>query len=293
MEKSIKKVIKTISSFGVPGLILLITIGVFGIGEVAFLVGPLAFLGGPFGLLGVIGISSLIGVIYRGVSKYGFERIFKEVLEELIKKGESKTTIIKKIEKYRLPESIKPKLIDYIKETEIEELYSAETDNKTKLKNKDEITQEESVIINELRAEHIKEEINYKKPVQGLRVLVFGETRLSSAIIRQIFNEHFRNAFNDEMNKNCVIAVNLQYKSTKNSNLNRKILNNKFDFIIMGPHDHSSKDKSSKESYEAYAENNNLKAQLFKNLKNPMSKSFMEKCAIDIIEEWKKQVLEG
>jgi len=110
----IDKIVETISGFGVPGLILLITISISGLAGGAALTASLALLGGPLGMLGGIGVLGIMMLISKAISKYGFEKIYYSVLNELIEKGETKESIIKKINGYRISKSLKLKLIDKI-----------------------------------------------------------------------------------------------------------------------------------------------------------------------------------
>jgi hypothetical protein len=110
----IDKIVETISGFGVPGLILLITISISGLAGGAALTASLALLGGPLGMLGGIGVLGIMMLISKAISKYGFEKIYYTVLNRLIEKGEKKESIIKKINGYSISKSLKLKLIDKI-----------------------------------------------------------------------------------------------------------------------------------------------------------------------------------
>ncbi|WP_225969314.1 hypothetical protein [Dokdonia sp. PRO95] len=110
----IDNIVETISGFGVPGLILLITISVSGLAGGAALTASLAILGGPFGMLGGIGVLGVMMLISRAISKYGFEKIYYLVLKELIEKGETKESIINRIKGYPISKVMKLKLIDKI-----------------------------------------------------------------------------------------------------------------------------------------------------------------------------------
>ncbi|MGA2915100.1 MAG: hypothetical protein ABSE89_03645 [Sedimentisphaerales bacterium] len=109
------KLVGIISGFGVPGLVLLFAMGMSGYVGAAAITTALAALGGPLGMLGGIALLILLSMIARGISKWGFERIAKAVIRELIKRGESKETISKKIHSYRfISKDLKLKLIDFL-----------------------------------------------------------------------------------------------------------------------------------------------------------------------------------
>lgn len=119
MAKSIPfdRIVDKIVGLGVPGLVLLITIKIVGFAGAAAITTALASLGGPFGMIGGIAALSIIGLVVRGISKFGFWRIMRAVVDGLIEKGRSEEDIIKEIESYRfISKTMKLKLVDYIKE---------------------------------------------------------------------------------------------------------------------------------------------------------------------------------
>ncbi|MCB0743115.1 MAG: hypothetical protein KDC67_04365 [Ignavibacteriae bacterium] len=112
------KIVEKIVGLGIPGLILLVAISVSGFSGAAALTTALASLGGPLGMLGGIGLLGLSLYISQAISKYGFERIYFKTIEGLYKKGETKKTILLKIEKYPISKSLKLKLKDLLQKIE-------------------------------------------------------------------------------------------------------------------------------------------------------------------------------
>lgn len=110
MDKLVAKIV----GLGVPGLVLLFAISSVGVAGAAAIVASLALLGGPFGMLGGIGTLCLLVLISDGITKYGFENIYKSVIKGLLQKGESKKSIFNKIEKYPISKGLKLKLKDYL-----------------------------------------------------------------------------------------------------------------------------------------------------------------------------------
>ncbi|MGD1042156.1 MAG: hypothetical protein ABR913_03715 [Sedimentisphaerales bacterium] len=109
------KLVETIAGLGVPGLVLLFAMAITGYAGAAAITTALAALGGPLGMLGGIGLLILLALISRGITKWGFEKIAKDVLKKLIDKGETKETIIKKINEYWfISKDLKLKLIDFV-----------------------------------------------------------------------------------------------------------------------------------------------------------------------------------
>ena len=107
--------VSKVAALGVPGLVLLVVTSISGFAGAAALTAGLSTLGGPLGMVGGIGVLGVVALITDGLSKYGFDRIFENVVKKLIEKGESKRTILKKIEKYPISKSLKLKLKDLLK----------------------------------------------------------------------------------------------------------------------------------------------------------------------------------
>ena len=107
------KIIGKIAALGVPGLVLLTAIGASGLFGGAAITASLAALG-PGGMIGGIITLGLIGLISEAIAEYGFDAIFNAVVKELYKRGESKESILNKIEKYPVSKGLKRKLRESI-----------------------------------------------------------------------------------------------------------------------------------------------------------------------------------
>lgn len=105
------KIVSKIAALGIPGLILVTAIGATGLAGGAALTTALAAIG-PGGMIGGIATLGVIGLISEGIAEYGFDAIFKAVVLELYKRGETKDTILKKIEKYPVSKGLKRKLCE-------------------------------------------------------------------------------------------------------------------------------------------------------------------------------------
>ena len=104
-----EKLVSKITALGVPGLVLLIAVSTSGFAGGAAIVAALSTLG-PGGLVGGIVTLGLIGLIAHGLTEYGVEKISCSVIKELLKKGETKESILAKIEKYPISKSLKSQL---------------------------------------------------------------------------------------------------------------------------------------------------------------------------------------
>lgn len=103
------KLVSKIAALGIPGIILLVAISATGLSGAAAITAALAALG-PGGMIGGIVTLGVACLISEGLSKFGFDAIFSAVIKELYKKGETKESIEKKIEKYPVTKSLKAKL---------------------------------------------------------------------------------------------------------------------------------------------------------------------------------------
>lgn len=69
------KIVGIIASLGIPGLVLLVAMGVSGwVGAAAITTG-LASLGGPLGMLGGIALLGVLTLVSRAIAKFGFETL--------------------------------------------------------------------------------------------------------------------------------------------------------------------------------------------------------------------------
>lgn len=110
-----EKLISKLAALGVPGLVLLIAVSTSGYVGAAAVIAALSSLG-PGGIVGGIAMLGIIGLISHGISEYGVETIFSALIKELLKKGESKESIIKKIDKYPISKSLKRRLKEEVNE---------------------------------------------------------------------------------------------------------------------------------------------------------------------------------
>lgn len=103
------KVVSKVVALGVPGLVLLISMGATGFAGAAAITTALAALG-PAGMLGGIATLGIIGLLSQSITTFGIDAIFAAVVTELCKKGETKESIVKKIDGYLISKSLKRKL---------------------------------------------------------------------------------------------------------------------------------------------------------------------------------------
>lgn len=104
------KVVSKIAALGVPGLVLVVAMAVSGYFGAAAIVAALAALGGPLGMLGGLAVLALLVLISNALTKYGFDKLFEAVVKKLIEKGETKTSILEKIDNYLISKDLKRKL---------------------------------------------------------------------------------------------------------------------------------------------------------------------------------------
>lgn len=103
------KIISKVSALGVPGLILVVAMAATGFSGAAAITAALAALG-PGGIIGGIAFLGVAGLLAHGLTEFGFDRIFSGVVKELYRRGETKESILAKVERYPVSRSLKRKL---------------------------------------------------------------------------------------------------------------------------------------------------------------------------------------
>lgn len=104
-----EKLVSKLAGLGVPGLVLLVAIHATGLAGGAAIVTALAALG-PGGMIGGIATLGVIALCAQGLTEFGLEAIFSAVVKELIRKGETKASILAKIDRYPISWGLKQKL---------------------------------------------------------------------------------------------------------------------------------------------------------------------------------------
>ncbi|MBW4470773.1 MAG: hypothetical protein KME45_10275 [Stenomitos rutilans HA7619-LM2] len=91
------EVFRKVAAFGLPGVLLVITMAATGLFGAAAITAALATLGGPFGMLGGIGLLGITGLITDALVRYGLDGFLIGVYIERLKKGEPKQKLCKEI----------------------------------------------------------------------------------------------------------------------------------------------------------------------------------------------------
>ncbi|WP_298648253.1 hypothetical protein [uncultured Granulicatella sp.] len=105
MDKIVSKIVALV----VPGLVLFVAL------SATVITTALAAIG-PFGILGGIAFLGIIALFSQAITEFGFERIYVQVIKELIKKGETKESILKKIDSYKISKQLKLELKYFLSE---------------------------------------------------------------------------------------------------------------------------------------------------------------------------------
>ncbi|MDJ0728716.1 MAG: hypothetical protein QNJ33_01870 [Crocosphaera sp.] len=109
------EVVKKLSSLGLPGIILVITMAASGgIGGSYALVAAIATLGGPFGLVGGLTVLGLMTIIGEVLAEFGIEAILANVYTER-SKTESVQALLKEIKDLPISDDLKLKLSHVLK----------------------------------------------------------------------------------------------------------------------------------------------------------------------------------
>ena len=107
------KVAGKVAALGVPGLILIIAMGATGYVGAAAVTTALAALG-PGGMVGGVAFLGVTGLLSDAIAKNGVDAVFSAVVAELYKRGESKETLLEKVDKYPVSKDLKRKLKEKI-----------------------------------------------------------------------------------------------------------------------------------------------------------------------------------
>ena len=104
------KIISKIAALGVPGVVLIVALHATGYAGAAAMTTVLAAMGGPAGMIGGVFAFAAMALISDAIVKYGYSAVMNAVLKELYKKGETKETILAKVETYPISNDLKRKL---------------------------------------------------------------------------------------------------------------------------------------------------------------------------------------
>lgn len=102
-------IIPALASEGVPILILLYTMRVTGLKGGARLTTALASIG-PGGMFGGLCTLATIQLAVLALTKAGIDTIYRRVLRELLRRGETPTSLSEKIDKYHITDTLKAAL---------------------------------------------------------------------------------------------------------------------------------------------------------------------------------------
>lgn len=122
--------------------------------------------------------------------------------------------------------------------------------------------------------------------IQKLKILVFGESNLTSNQIYEIFNQEFIRVFGEDLSKKCINAKYLDYDRVKNSNIVNQIKGNKYDYIIAGPHPHSMRSKDIKQTITSLGKERGLKSKIHEFHESSLSRDYLKELAETIIKDW-------
>lgn len=104
------EIVKKISSLGLPGVILVITMAASGgVGGSYALVGAIATLGGPFGIVGGLSVLGLMTILGDKLAEYGIESVLASIYAER-SKTEPVEALLKEIRNLPISADIKLKL---------------------------------------------------------------------------------------------------------------------------------------------------------------------------------------
>ena len=104
------KIVNKIVGIGVPGIMLMVAISLSSYAGAAAISSALVLLG-PGGMVGGVITLVFAGAVASAITEFGFDALFKAVVQKLYAKGETKESIKRKIEKGPWSAKLKAKAI--------------------------------------------------------------------------------------------------------------------------------------------------------------------------------------
>ena len=176
------------------------------------------------------------------------------------------------------------------KEKELEKKYGEVEKERDKLiEYKNELDKNNQELVEQIRNLQFGINDTEEDTIQDIRILVFGDSKLNYSEIREIFSKAFNAKFGEELNKKAVEARFLTYEEVKNSNVVKKIESGKYDYILVGPHDHSVKRKNIKMDFKTFCKQRNINSHVTESKSNTLNQEGIEQYANWLMDDWDKQ----
>jgi hypothetical protein len=103
------EVVRKVAALGLPGVLLVITLGTTGFVGGAALTTALAALGGPFGMLGGIALLGIAGLVADALAKVGVDGFLTEVYRQR-RQNETHQLLLREIDGLLISDDLKIKL---------------------------------------------------------------------------------------------------------------------------------------------------------------------------------------
>jgi hypothetical protein len=103
------EVVKKVAALGLPGVLLVITMGATGFAGGAALTTALAALGGPFGMVGGIALLGIAGLVADTLAKVGIDGFLTEVYRQR-RQNEPHQLLLREIDGLLISDDLKIKL---------------------------------------------------------------------------------------------------------------------------------------------------------------------------------------
>lgn len=108
------KIVNKIVGLGVPGLVLLVAMGISGWAGAAAITTALAMLGGPFGMLGGIAVLGILSIMAQGIAEFGFDALVGATISGLQAQGKTNAEIEQELNSYPISRGLKLKIKYYL-----------------------------------------------------------------------------------------------------------------------------------------------------------------------------------
>lgn len=151
---------------------------------------------------------------------------------------------------------------------------------------KEKLDQEYKELARQLREVSLGIDVEKEESIRDIRILIFGESALTSDVIYQIFKKEFYETCGEQLEKKNIHSRYLSYDQVKKQDFSKMIKKDTYDYIIVGPIGHSNKGKSINQNYTNFVKAKNLKAKVYEDYNSKLGKEKIGTWAREIINDW-------
>lgn len=147
--------------------------------------------------------------------------------------------------------------------------------------------------VDDIRALHIgviPEESYNPDPFYGLKILVVGKSNMTENDIVKVIKNGFSENFQKPLPKKHITVDKIEYVKLKHSAFIDKIKSTKYNYVVVGPHPHSTVGGNIKKSISTMVKDEGLDIMVKQSHKNSISKSALRNWVKEFVEDWAKKL---